>query len=53
MVENLVSAGSLARNSLVDIFAFAVPMLTAQAIHRSCTETTRPGCWAEAAKLLG
>lgn len=36
----------------VDICAFAVQIATAQAVHRSSRERTRPG-WAEAAKLLG
>ena len=36
----------------VDIHAFAVQMVTTQALHRSCMERTRPG-WAAAAKLLG
>lgn len=36
----------------VDIFAFAVQMVTTQAFHRSCMERTHPGC-AGAAELLG
>lgn len=36
----------------VDIFAFAVQMVTTQAFHRSCMERTYPGR-AEAAELLG